>query len=90
MKNLLPLGMIFIIALSSCAGKKVTVQGASIDAVNELIDYREFTFDDKKKSVSSKVISTEPPSMKLNGWTCVSPKVWNEAMAEWKKVQCKY
>lgn len=89
MKNLLMLGTIFLIVLSSCGGKIVKEQGHVIDMQNGLVDYREFTFDDKKKTMSSRVLSTEPLSEKQHGSICVTPQVFNKAYAEWQKIKCK-
>ena len=89
MKNLSMLAIISLIVLSSCGGKTVKTQGHVIDMQNGLVDYREFTFDDKKKTMTSRVLSTEPFSEKQHGSICVTPEVFNKGFAEWQKIKCK-
>lgn len=88
-KRSLALKTIFLIALSGCANKIVTVPVQNLDMVNGQVNYRELYFDDKKKTMTSKLISTEAISIKQHKLICITPETFNQAYPEWQKIECK-
>lgn len=81
--------MIFLTVLNGCANKTVVVPIQIIDMVNGQVNHRELTFDDKKKTMSSKLISTEPLGMNQHKLIGITPELFNQGFIEWQKLECK-
>lgn len=88
-KNSQKLLTIFLIVLSGCANKIVTVPIQQLDMVNGLVDYRELYFDDKKKTMTSKLIKTEPIGANQHKLIGITPEIFNQGFVEWQKLECK-
>ena len=81
--------MISLIVLSGCASKTITVPVQILDMQNGMVNHRELTFDDKKKSMTSKLISTEPIGMNQHKLIGITPELFNQGFIEWQKIECK-
>lgn len=86
MRLLLP-KMIFLIVLSGCKSKEI-VNVQTLNIKDNLVNHRELTFDNKKKTMSSKFLFTEPIGNNQQGLICITPADFNTGYVRWQSAKC--